>query len=153
MVDVVFRGVDPATLRSLVEPLGSSTFEIESTEHAPWTADIAERILRRATLRASRVTRAIVDGGGEITVAAAVEAVEDVAPQHAVASLTSAWRSMHRNPGLFDIRDPLPDRRPVEAVTDGHGGGATGRLSGYRMDPSVLPAFTAALDSLGRKPP
>lgn len=48
MVDVVFRYVDEATLRRLLEILGGTSSAIEG-EELEWTPEMAERVLRMTT--------------------------------------------------------------------------------------------------------
>lgn len=140
-MDVVFRDVDEATLRKLLDVLGAVPFDIEG-HTAQWTTDLAVQILRLATRRASTIARALVDHDGEITVDEA----------HAVASLNASWRKVSRS----DRRPPggraVPTRPPVESRKDRDVDSPSGRLSGYRMDPGAVGAFRAALDTLGRRP-
>lgn len=91
MVDVVFRDVDEATLRKLLELLGGAPYEIEGRT-PQWTTELALQILRTATRRASTIARALVDHDGEITVDQAHTVIADVHPAHAVASLNASWK-------------------------------------------------------------
>lgn len=67
MVDVVFRYVDEATLRRLLEILGDTSYAIEG-EEPEWTPEMAERVLRIATPRAVVLARALVDHGGQVDI-------------------------------------------------------------------------------------
>lgn len=111
MVDVIFRDIDAETLHRLLGVVRDLPHEVHDPAGPAWTADLAEKVLRLSTRRAARVTRALVDNGGEVTAAAARQAA-GIAPHHAAASLTASWKKLARFPDGHDVHTPVPDRLP-----------------------------------------
>lgn len=145
MVDVIFRDVEPETLRWLIGVMPRTAYELcYPTDHR-WTVQLAELVLRRATRSAARLARAVVDGGGTVTADVARAATFPVATQHASGSLFAAFRRIARYPGSFDLSAAVPRRRPIYALTVRPPGSNVEKLSGYRMDPDALDAFAQAL--------
>lgn len=153
MVDVIFRDVDAATLDRLLGVLDGVAYEVQdhtkAQNHtkAPWTVQAADEVLRRATLAASRLVRAVIDAGGIVTVEVARRATDPIAPHHASQSLSTTWRGLHRearHDAVGENVPPPPWDSPLEALRE------RGKLSGYRMSADLVEIFDQALRRLGR---
>lgn len=168
MVDVIFRDVDAATLDRLLGVLDGVAHEVQDHTKAPWTVQAADEVLRRATLAASRLVRAVIDAGGIVTVEVARRATDPIAPHHASQSLSTTWRGLHR-----EARSDARARQYTDAIAPPHASTARyvagdeevppppwdsplealrerGKLSGYRMSADLVEIFDQALRRLGR---
>lgn len=146
MVDVIFRDVDAATLDRLLGVLDGVAHEFQDNIKTPWSVEAAEQLLRRATMAASRLVRAVIDGGGVVTVEVARRATAPIASHHASGSLSTTWHRLHREARHRAAGEGVrpPRERPIESLRE------RGKLSGYRMPPAQMEAFRQALRRLGR---
>lgn len=97
-------------------------------------ADPGRHLVRHVRRRRRRrLVRAIIDGGGVITVEVARRATNPIAPHHASGSLLRTWRGLHREARYLaaDKRVP-PWDKPIEALRE------IGELAGYQMTPDLV---------------
>lgn len=125
---------------------GPQWFAEQPGPEPEWTAELAERILRRATTSGSVFMRALVDAGGTITRQQLIEQTGLPKPEHATQSLTTAARAV--------LNDVLPGRNEGAAhrhffqrrrIPDD----PKGRVHDYHLPAELLPPFREALDTLG----